>query len=65
MKVNKCEKLDCNLKNEKVCVVHISTLKQSLNHGLVLQKLHKVIKFNEKAWLKEYIEMNTDLIKMQ
>ena len=40
MIVNKCEKLGFNLKNKKVCVVDISTLKQSLNHGLVLQKVH-------------------------
>ena len=33
-------------------------LKQSLNNGFVLKKVHRVIK---NAWLKPYINMNTDL----
>ena len=44
-------------------MIHIRNLKQELNHGLVLKKVHKVIKFNKYAWLKSYIDMNTDLIK--
>ena len=45
-------------------VIHIRNLKQALNHGLVLKKVvHKVIKFNQNAWLKPYIDMNTDLRK--
>ena len=39
----------CMIKNY---FVHIRALKQALNHGLVLKKVHKVIKFNQKAWLK-------------
>ena len=38
-------------------------LKEALNHRLHLKKIHKVIKFNQKAWLKSYINMNTDLRK--
>ena len=41
--------------------VHIKTLKQTLNHGLILKKVHRVIQFNQKAWLKPYIDMNTKL----
>ena len=37
--------------------------KQALNHELDLKKLHKVIKFNKNAWLKPYIDINTDLRK--
>ena len=44
-------------------VLHIRNLKQALNHRLILKKIHKVIKFNEDAWLKPYIGMNTDLRK--
>ena len=43
--------------------VYIRNLKQALNHGLVLKKVHRVIKFNQKAWLKPYIDMNTNLRK--
>ena len=45
-------------------VFHIKNLKQALNNGLVFRKLHRVIKFNQKAWLKPYINMNTDLRKI-
>ena len=45
----------------KKTVVHIRALKQALNHGQIFKKLHKAIKFNEKAWLKPYIDMNIKL----
>ena len=32
-----------------------------LNHGLILKKVYRVIKFNQKDWLKPYIDMNTEL----
>ena len=44
-------------------VVHIRSLKQALNHGLILKKVHRVIQFNQEAWLKPYIDMNTELRK--
>ena len=63
MKIDKCKKLVCNLYNKKKCVVHISSLKQALNHGLILKKIHREIQFNQEAWLKPYIDMNTELRK--
>ena len=63
MEVNKCKKLVCNLFNKKKYVAHINTLKQALNHGLKLKKIHRVIEFNQKEWLKSYIDMNTELRK--
>ena len=47
--------------DKKEYVVHIRALKQALNHGLILKKVHRVIQFNQEAWLKPYIEMNTKL----
>ena len=44
-------------------VVHIRSLKQALNHGVILKKGHRVIQFNQEAWLKYYIDMNTKLRK--
>ena len=58
-KVNKCEKLNCSTKDKENHVIHIIALKQALNHGLILKTIHKVIKFNQRAWLKPYIDMNT------
>ena len=45
----------------KLNVIHIRNSKQTLNHGLVLQKVHRVIKFNQNAWLTANIGMNTKL----
>ena len=63
MKINKCDKLVCNLYDIEDYVVHIRSLKQALNHGLILKSNSKVIQFNQEAWLKEYIDMNTELRK--
>ena len=38
-------------------VMNIRNLKQALNDGLILKKFHRVIKFNQKAWLKLYINL--------
>ena len=63
MEVNKCINLVCNLFNNKNYVIHINSLKQALNHGLKLKKIHRVIAFNQKEWLKPYIDMNIELRK--
>ena len=63
MKIDKTQKLVRNLRDKKKYVVHISILKQALNHGLKLKKVHRVIEFNLEAWLKKYIDMNTELRK--
>ena len=43
--------------------INLNLNPQALNLGLVLTKLHKAIKFNQKVWLKPYINMNTELRK--
>ena len=62
IKIYKCSKLVCNLYDKKT-VVHIRALKQTLDHGIILKKVHRVIQFNQEAWLKECIDMNTELRK--
>ena len=52
-----------NLHKKNEYVIHIRNLKQALNHEMVLKKLHRVIKFNEKAWLKSCIDINTEVRK--
>ena len=61
MEINKCIKLVCNFYDKKEHVVHIRALKQALNYGLILKKVHRVIEFNQEAWLKPYTEMNIKL----
>ena len=34
------------------------TSDHALNHGLFLEKVHRVIKFYQKAWLKPHTNMN-------
>ena len=45
---------------KKKYVVHISILKQALYHGVKLKKVHRVIELNQEAWLKKYIDINTE-----
>ena len=63
MKTKKCSKLVYNPHDKKNYIVHIRALKQALNHELVFKKVHRVIQFNQKTWLKLYIDMNTKLRK--
>ena len=55
MKIDKTQKLVCNLRDKKKYVVHVSILKQALNNGLKLKKVHRVIEFNQEAWLKNIL----------
>ena len=59
--VNKVEKLIPNLNDKTKYVIHHETLKLYLSLGLKLTKIHRGIKFDESAWLKPYIDLNTDL----
>ena len=61
MKINKCNKLLCSVQDKENYVVHIRALKQALNHGLILKKVHSVTEFRKEACLKQYIDMNTKL----
>ena len=63
MKTEKVKKPVANLHDKTEYVIHIRSLKQELNHRLFFWKVHRVIKFNQNAWLKPYIDMNTDLRK--
>ena len=62
-KVTKVEKLICGIEDKEKYVIYIRVLKKALNHGLVFKKVHRVIQFNQKGWLKSYIDMNTKLRK--
>ena len=57
-------KLIAMVQDKNKYVVHTSTLKQALNHGLRLKKVYRVIQFNQSAWLKPYIDMNTNFRMM-
>ena len=51
MNIEKVEKLVTNLHDKTQYIIHIRNLKQALNCGLILKKVHRGIKFNKKNWL--------------
>ena len=65
MKIEKVEKLITNAHDKIEYVIQIRKLKQVLNQGLVLEKVHRVINVNQDAWLKPYIHMSTYLRKKE
>ena len=62
-KVEKVENLICSIEDKEKYVIHIRALKQALNDGLKLKKVHRIVPFKQKAWLKPYIDMNRELRK--
>ena len=60
-KINGVEKLVPNLTYKRKYVIHIKALKQAIDHGLVLEKIHRAIEFKQSAWMREYIDFNTRL----
>ena len=61
MKINRVEKLIPNLYYKRKYIIHIKALKQAIDHGLVLERIHRCIEFKQSAWMKEYIDFNTRL----
>ena len=63
MVINNTKNLVCNLNDKKNYIAHINVLKQALDRGLKLKKVHRIIEFEQEAWLKEYNDVNTELRK--
>lgn len=57
----KTKKLLANVYNKYNYVIHYVYLKKCLEHGLMLRKVHRVITFRQSPYLKQYIELNTQL----
>ena len=63
MKVDNVEKLVCSFLPKRYSVVHYKNLKQCLQEGMILKKVHRGIKFYQSSWMEPYIRKNTDLRK--
>ena len=59
--VNKVKKLLCTLNDKKKYIIHHETLKHYMSLGMKLGKIHRIIGFEESAWMKTYIDLNTEL----
>ncbi|GBO29059.1 hypothetical protein AVEN_122502-1 [Araneus ventricosus] len=53
-------KLVPNLRDKKNYITYYKNLQFYLKHGLKLEKVHKILKFQQKPWLKKYIMFNTE-----
>ena len=59
IKVGGINKLVQNLLSKKNYVVHYRNLRYYLSQGLILKKVHKILEFKQSAWMKSYIDFNT------
>ena len=61
LQVNQIDKLICSFLPKKHYIVHYKNLKQYLQEGMILKKVHRGIKFYQSPWMEPYIRKNTDL----
>src|SRR5260221_4048177 len=61
LKTGKYTKLIPNLNNKEKYVIHERNLRQAIDAGLVLTKIHRVLEFDQKSWIKKYIDFNTKM----
>ena len=60
IKVGDVSKLVPNLRNKSCYVLHYRVLQLYVSLGMVVRKIHKVLKFSQSDWLKGFVLFNTE-----
>ncbi|KAL4153079.1 hypothetical protein QTP88_000912 [Uroleucon formosanum] len=60
---SKVRKLMATFEEKKNYIIHYRNLQQAIKNGLIVEKVHRVIQFNQSDWLAKYIELNTMMRK--
>ena len=63
-KGDNCYKLCGTFHDKKDYIVHIKNLQLYLKLGLRLKRINRAIRFSQSSWLKEWIDLNTNLRKV-
>ena len=54
-------KLLATLDDKERYAIHYPYLKQCIRHGLRVTRIHRVLRFDQSHWLRDYIQLNTGL----
>jgi hypothetical protein len=57
----KQSKLMTTFYSKNTYVIHYLNLQQCLKHGLILKRIHRILRFAQSPWLKPFIDLNTML----
>ena len=60
IKIGEVNKVVPNLRNKTKYIVHYKNLPLYMSLGLKVTKVHRILKFSQSCWMKEYIDFNTE-----